>query len=348
MAKLKVVTIGAGYFSRFHVEAWHRNPDTELAGLVDLDEAKAAELLTEVGATATQVGSDAAGLLADLRPDIVDIAAPPTAHLALINQAMEMRPKAIICQKPFCGTLAVAGEAVAAAKAKNQLLVVHENFRFQPWYRALKQEIMSGRLGQIYQVAFRLRPGDGQGSEAYLSRQPYFQEMPRFLIHETGVHWIDTFRFLLGEPEAVMADLRRLNPAIAGEDSGHFLFLYGDGRRALFDGNRLADHVAENPRLTMGEALIEGSKGTIALDGDGGLAFRARSQKEWQTLPLDIPALGFGGDCVYALQKHLADHLLLGTVLENEAADYLTNMEIEEAIYAAASSGRRIEVKTGA
>ncbi|MEO0763052.1 MAG: hypothetical protein AAFZ09_14815, partial [Pseudomonadota bacterium] len=60
---------------------------------------------------------------------------------------------------------------------------------------------------------------DGQGPDAYHARQPYFQRMPRFLVHETAVHWIDTFRYLMGEAETVYADLRRLNPAIAGEDA---------------------------------------------------------------------------------------------------------------------------------
>ena len=34
---------------------------------------------------------------------------------------------------------------------------------------------------------------------AYLERQPYFQTMPRFLVHETAIHLVDVFRFLLGE-----------------------------------------------------------------------------------------------------------------------------------------------------
>ncbi len=347
MTPLSVVTIGAGYFSRFHVEAWQRNPETLLVGLADLDETKAAALLAEFGATKAKAGSDAAQLLAETQPDIVDIAAPPDSHLPLIKLATAVRPKVVICQKPFCGTLSVAKQAVDQARVAGQRLVVHENFRFQPWYRVIKREIASGRLGQVYQVSFRLRPGDGQGPDAYLGRQPYFQAMPRFLIHETGVHWIDTFRYLLGEPDAVQADLRRLNPAIAGEDSGFFLFHYPDGRRALFDGNRLADHSARNSRLTMGEALIEGSDGALALDGDGGLAFRAKGEAAWRDLGLDVPQLGFGGDCVYALQQHIVDHLLRNAPIENEAQDYIANMEIEEAVYTAAASGSRVNLGTG-
>jgi predicted dehydrogenase len=121
--------------------------------------------------------------------------------------------------------------------------------------------IEQGALGQMYQVTFRLRPGDGKGPDAYLERQPYFQTMEKFLVHETAIHLIDVFRFLLAEePSAVYAALRRLNPAIAGEDAGMMLFDFPSGARAVFDGNRLADHKAENRRLTMGEMVIEGSE----------------------------------------------------------------------------------------
>ena len=39
---------------------------------------------------------------------------------------------------------------------------------------------------------------------------------------------------------------------------------YDSGFRAVFDGNRLADHAADNPRLTMGEAMLEGEGGSTA------------------------------------------------------------------------------------
>ena len=49
--------------------------------------------------------------------------------------------------------------------------------------------------------------------------------MPRFLIHETAIHLIDTFRFLLGEVSGVSARLRQLNTHIQGEgDAGLVLF----------------------------------------------------------------------------------------------------------------------------
>ncbi len=339
---LSVAVIGAGYFAGFHVEAWQRNPDVELKALIDLDRSKAEYLLTEHGARQAVVAErlpDEGGF------DIIDIAVPDARPMPRATPAAAARrPKAIICQKPFCTSLEEAEAVTDEARQAGKLLVIHENFRFQPWYRAMRREIENGRIGQLYQVTFRLRPGDGQGAEAYLSRQPYFQKMERFLVHETAVHWIDTFRFLMGEPEDVFADLRKLNPVIAGEDAGYFIYRFGDGRRALFDGNRLADHAADNPRLTMGECLIEGSEGTIALDGFGRLTSRRRGAKEWQEIPLEFDASRFGGDCVYFLQKHVSDHLLNGSAIENDAASYLRNIQIENAIYHSAETGSMVSL----
>lgn len=326
---LKVGCIGAGYFSRFHYDAWARLPGVVPVAAVDRDLAKAQD-------TGLAAYDDAARMLSEQRPDIVDIITPPPAHLSMIKLALSAGVRAIICQKPFCTSLTEAEEAAKLAGAAGIPLLVHENFRFQPWYRAIKKALDAGAIGDILQVTFRLRPGDGQGPRAYLDRQPYFQKMERFLIHETAVHWVDTFRFLLGAPTEVFADLRRINPAIAGEDAGHVLFGYGDARRALFDGNRLLDHAAENTRCTMGEALLEGTEGTLTLSGDGTVRFRPFGQ-QGETILLGPDQSGiFGGDCVYHLQAHVVSALKGQGAFENTAQDYLEVIRTEEAIYRSA------------
>ena len=240
------------------------------------------------------------------RPDLLDVITPPETHLAAITEAAA-RGVDVICQKPFCRSLAEARAALARAERGGIEVLIHENFRFQPWHRETKRILDAGGLGRLYQATFRLRPGDGQGPRAYLDRQPYFQRMPRFLVHETAIHLIDVFRFLLGEPQSVYADLRRLNPAVAGEDAGLILLDMGDGVRALFDGNRLSDHSARNRRLTMGEMLIEGELGALRLDGDGRLFLRDHGANGENELAYAWQDQDFGGDCVYLFQRHAVD-----------------------------------------
>lgn len=333
--RLRVAGLGAGYFSRFHYDAWKRIADVDLVAACDLDADKAR-------AVGVRAFTDLGEMLRATAPDLLDVIVPPPAQARAIRTALAAGVKTIICQKPFCISSEEARALTSEAEAASALLVIHENFRFQPWYRAMKDSIAAGGIGTVQQVTFRLRPGDGQGPAAYLDRQPYFQKMPRFLVHETAVHWIDTFRFLLGPPSAVYADLRRLNPAIAGEDAGHILFDFPGGVRALFDGNRHLDHAAENPRCTMGEALAEGTEGTLTLTGDGALHLRRFGELEsTQVLPPDTSGT-FGGDCVFELQSHVVTCLREATTPENTARAYLSVQEIEEVIYRSAEKGRKI------
>jgi predicted dehydrogenase len=360
MSVLRVACLGAGYFARFHHDGWRRIEGAALVAVADHDLARAqaacspgAALGPATGAATGAANGAANGaapfpalapMLAAARPDILDIITPPPTHLPAIRMALDAGVRAIICQKPFCGDLAAAREAAALAEAAGARLIVHENFRFQPWYRAIRAAIERGAIGEVHQATFRLRPGDGQGAGAYLDRQPYFRTMPRLLIHETAVHWVDVFRYLLGDPVAVQADLRRLNPAIAGEDAGHVLTEHASGARSLFDGNRHLDHCAADPRLTMGEALVEGTGGALTLSGDGAVHLRAHGARTRDPI---LPAQawpGWGGDCVRALQAHAVAGLRGEAPLENEAAAYLRVLETEAAIYRAADTHARAPV----
>ena len=333
-----VAVVGAGYFSQFHYEAWQRIPETRLCALAEPDAARACDVAKRFSVPKVCDTLDA--LLAEAAPDIVDIVTPPETHRALVAAASR-RAALVVCQKPLAPSLEEAREIVRIAQDAGCSLVVHENFRFQPWYRAAKVLLEAGRLGRPHAVSFRLRPGDGQGPDAYLARQPYFQRMPRFLIFETAIHFIDTFRFLLGEVGAVTARLRRMNPAIAGEDAGYVIFEFENGAGGLFDGNRLNDHAAEDCRLTMGEMHLEGSAGVLRLDGAGRLWLKAHGGAEAEHA-YAWDRRGFGGDCVHRLNRHVVDHLTRGTPLENTGAGYLRNMEIVEAVYRSHETGRRV------
>jgi len=338
MAKnpIRLAIAGCGYFSKYHVEAWARFDDVNIVGAADRDLSKSRQIAISHGLpTAFDKPSD---MLGAIKPDLVDIVAPPDAHLSIIRSAAEFGVN-VICQKPFCGNLAEAQEAVALAEQAGISLAIHENFRFQPWYREIKKLLAAGAIGQVYTMNFRLRPGDGQGESAYLDRQPYFREMRRFMVFETAVHHFDVFQFLLGRPKAVFADLRRLNPVISGEDAGFIVLHFNNAVRALYDGNRLVDHSAEDRRRTMGEMTIEGSGGVLRLDGNGNIFVRKTGHNEETQHAYEWQDIGFGGDCVYAYQAHVLSHLRKNTPLENSGRDYLANIAIIEATYRSAETG---------
>ena len=332
MRKLRVAGVGAGYFSRFHLQGWRAIPRAELVGWCDRE-------VSRIRGVAPFRSVEE--MMEKARPDVVDVVTPPETHLELV-MAVAQRGVPVICQKPLAPTYAEAERVVNAAERAGVPLIVHENFRWQPWYREARRLIDEGWFGKLHSVAFRLRPGDGQGPRAYLDRQPYFQKMPRLLVHETAIHWIDTFRFLMGEVAAVYASLRKVNPVLAGEDAGYILFDFKSGATGLFDGNRLNDHVAANPRRTMGEMWLEGERGVLRLDGDARLWWKAHHKPETEHGYDRGPDDTFGGGCCAALQAHVVRFLLDKTPPENSGRDYLANLRIQEAVYRSSAEGRRI------
>jgi len=327
-------------------------PDVELVGLLTLDQTEATQFQSEFGISTAYDNLET--MLENSGADLIDIVSPPNTHAEFIRQCVDWNMP-VACQKPFCASVDEAINTVDYIKQHDAFVVVHENFRFQPWYQQIKQIIESDQLGQIFEINFNFRPGDGQGPQAYLDRQPYFQTQKRFLIQETGIHYVDVFRYLLGDIDGLFARLQKLNPTIAGEDAGIVIMHFACGARGILNANRLSDHPAVDGRRTMGEMRIDGSLATLELNGDGQIHIRRFGSNEWlehrfdwqtkhwQTKDWqqnDRQKTDFGGDCVYNTNRHIADHFLNSTPVQNLAQDYLINRHIEEAIYQSNDSGR--------
>ncbi len=333
----RVAMVGAGYFAQFQLEGW-RDAGAPVLSLCDTDTRRAGQLARRFDVAATF--DDAVAMMDAVRPDLLDVVLPPAAQAAVVMAALE-RGIPTICQKPFGTDLAQARAMADASTQSRTPLVVHENFRFTPWFRECRRLVDAGHFGRLHGISFRLRPGDGQGPRAYLDRQPYFQTMPQLLVRETAVHFIDSFRYLMGDVIAVTAHLRRLNPAIAAEDAAIIHFEFADGASGLFDGNRLNDHVVDNPRLTMGEMWLEGERGVLRLDGNACLWWKPHQGQEEEHLYPHGAAGAFGGACT-ALQAHVVAHLRDGSALENSARDYLANLHVQAAVYHSHQTGRRV------
>src|SRR5438876_11916742 len=132
--------VGCGFFAQFHIEGWRRIPQVELAAAADPDLERARQAAPRAYATAQQ-------MLDAERLDFVDIATRPESHAALVRLAAS-RKIPVICQKPMAPGWADAVAMVEAAEAAGIPLMIHENWRWQPWYRAAKNSIERGDVGQ--------------------------------------------------------------------------------------------------------------------------------------------------------------------------------------------------------
>jgi D-apiose dehydrogenase len=333
------VLIGAGYFSDFHLDAWRRLPGAEIVCVCDLDESKARQAAAKYGIGT--VTTDPKAAIEHEGIDFVDIATPPAGRLELVELAAQ-KQLAVICQKPLGVDFASAKKVLDVGAASRAPFMVHENFRFQPWYREIKRLLDSGAIGgKLHSITMRSRMGDGWGSDAYLGRQPYFRTMPRLLVHETGIHFVDTFRYLAGEIAECTASLRRLNPVIQGEDAGRLSFRFQSGAEAVWDANRYNESLSEDFRYTFGEMLVEADGGSLWLDFDGTIRIKKLGQ------PASIHEYtrsrqGFGGDCVYACQQHFLEVLEGKASCETAPAEYEKSLRVVEALYESVRRNRPV------
>jgi predicted dehydrogenase len=336
MRRLKGVAIGAGYFAGFQYEAWTRIPEVEIVALSNRNVERARPLMQQYGVRRHY--TDWREMIESEKPDFVDVITPPAEHRTMCRFAGELGVH-VICQKPLAPTLDEAREIVADARRAGIRFMVHENFRFQPWHRELRRIIDGGAVGdRLHSLAFRMRMGDGWGEDAYLARQPYFREYPRLLIYETGVHLIDTFRYLAGPVERVYARLRKLNPVIAGEDCGLLVFEFESGAVGLWDANRFNEPNYPTPRYTFGEFLVEGNRGAARLYGDGRITLQPLGAPE-RDHPYRHENRNFAGDCCYTTQRHFIDRLIDGQPFETSGDDYLETLAVQEAAYESAHTG---------
>jgi predicted dehydrogenase len=334
------VTVGSGYFSPFHFDAWRRMANAEIVAACGLERDRTRDMAARYGIARTY--DDVAVMLDREQPDFVDIITPPETHLELVRLAAA-RGVHILCQKALAPTFAEAEAIVQTAADAGVRLMVHDNFRFQPWHREAKSLLERGAIGRLQTMSCRTRLGDGWGEDAYRARQPYFREMPRFLIFETGVHFIDVYRYLGGEIAQVFARLRRLNPFIQGEDAAVILFDFVSGASGLWDADRYHEGPAKDPRYTFGAFLLEGEEGMLRIDTEGNILLRRLGGEE-MAHSYQHSHEGFAGDSVFATLAHFVECLSQGRPFETAGEDYLRTLAVQEAVYASAANRKLVTV----
>ena len=255
------VLIGCGFFARNHMEAWRQQAGAEIVGVCDLDPAKATAFARDFGLA--EAGTDAAAMLARLKPDFVDIATTVGSHRALVELAAQ-HARLVICQKPFAETLEDARAMVAACTARGAILTVHENFRWQRPIRVLRARIDEGVIGppRFLRLAFR------HGYDIY-ANQPYLAEVRDLALMDVGLHLFDMARHLMGDVTRVFCETQRRNPRVAGEDAFLASLRHGSGAVSSIE---CSFHSVWSPDpFPQSLAIVEGEAGTLELGAGYGL-----------------------------------------------------------------------------
>jgi predicted dehydrogenase len=295
--------IGCGFFAQNHIQAWRDVAGADVVAVCDTDPAKAARFAEAYGATAF---TDAQAMLAEVKPDFTDIVTTVDSHRPLVELAA-LHSKAVICQKPFAETLEDGQAMVDACQHAGVPLLIHENFRWQLPFRALKDKLESGVIGtpSFLRLSFR------HGFDVY-ANQPYLREVQDLALTDVGLHLFDVVRFLLGDVSRVFCLAQHLNPAVKGEDTFIALLQHQNGAAASVDCS-FYSHMSPDP-FPESTVWLEGSKGTLELTTGYMLRVHADGGVTESSVEPAIPSWGdvpwhVVQDSVIAVGSHVVDIL---------------------------------------
>ena len=162
---------------RSHAAAYVESPRTELVALCDTDEGRLAHAAERWPGAACY--SRVADLLDRERPDLVSICTSPSAHIGVLEEALEANVPGVLLEKPVAALLEEAERALESVAGSRTRVAVNYIRRFPPAYRGAIRDISGGALGDIQHVGVLYTKG----------------------VVNNGTHVLDLLRALLGQPE---------------------------------------------------------------------------------------------------------------------------------------------------
>lgn len=194
-----IAIIGAGLIvEHAHLPAY-RAAGLGVRGLLDQDLDRAARLADAWGVRAYGSIDE---LCEDPAVSIIDCAVTPDAQERLVP-LLAAAGKHMLCQKPLAGSLSGAEELVGLAERAGVILAVNQQMRWDPTIRAMKRALVDGSVGDPVLLNYRLNfMGEYPGRH-------WINDQTRLFATFGTIHYLDSARFLFGEPERVTARLLR-------------------------------------------------------------------------------------------------------------------------------------------
>ena len=325
---MRIGLIGAGWVTQYHLTGWQR--EAARARVVAISDPSLASAQARADAFGIDaVHTDAAAMLVAGKLDAIDIASPRETHADLVRLAAS-HGLPVICQKPLAPNFDAASQLVdEVSEIAGTRLMVHENWRFRPYYRQIGEWLRAGRIGGVQQAQMTLLSSglipDEQGSLPALERQPFIATLDRALVMEILIHHIDTLRFLLGEMTVAHARTGRSSPAMAGEDRATITLDTAAGATVLLTAN-LAVHGA--PPALVDRLTLIGERGTIQLESNTLTCSGERPDLRRYDMPKCY------ADSYAATIRHFIDALDSGAAFETSPQDNLRTLRLVEDIYA--------------
>jgi predicted dehydrogenase len=276
-----IVTIGAGSIVvDAHFPAY-RKAGFPIAGVYDIDAAKAKSVADKFGVSKLFSSLDEA-LATDA---IFDLATPPGAHRSVLERVPV--GSGVLIQKPMGGDLSQATEILKVCRDRKLVAAVNFQLRFAPMMLAVRDALDRKLLGRLVDAEVHLAIDTPWGLFAFL------KGLPRVEIAVHSIHYLDLIRSFLGDPRGVHAKTIGHPASDMAQTRTTAILDYGDEVRSAMSINH--NH-AFGRKHQAAEFRFDGTEGAayaklgLLLDYPRGepdeLWIRSKGESVWAEVPL--------------------------------------------------------------
>ena len=278
-------------------------------------------------------------VLLDPMVQIVDIAVVAWEQKNIVAKTVGAE-KHLLCQKPFSDKYAEAVEMTNLAEQAGLKIAVHQQFRWSSLIRAVRCLLLEGWVGEVLDVQVQVSihtPWD---------MWPWLASQPRLEVLFHSLHYLDSLRFLFGDPTLVTSRHTKHPAQMAkGETKTITTWEYANGLQILI----AVCHFDWSPGLyslfrVLGmDGLIEGTIGTNYDYPDGRsdtLKFTSRTQPE-RNFSATLPGKWIP-DAFYGPMASLMEAIQTGGEPLTSAEDNLGTLRVVEAAYRSMSEARSV------
>jgi myo-inositol 2-dehydrogenase/D-chiro-inositol 1-dehydrogenase len=269
---IKVALLGAGRIGKVHAKAVSTAEGATLVAVADAFVEAAESLAASCGAIVRSIDEIAAS--DDV--DAVVICTPTTTHADLIEQ-FARAGKAVFCEKPIDLSLDRVKTCLKTVDDLGAILMLGFNRRFDPHFKAVRDAIDAGRIGDVEMVQITSRdPG---------APPPSYIETSGGIFRDMTIHDFDMARFLLGEEVTTVYATGSVlvDPEIGklGDyDSATVVLTTGSGKQCSISNSRRATY-GYDQRIE-----VHGSQGMVAAENVRPVSIELATQDGYTRPPL--------------------------------------------------------------
>lgn len=251
MEQIDVGVIGSGLSARvFHLPVIGAVPALRLRTVVERRGDEIRRLYPALG-----VVREVDELLRDAAIGLVVITTPNGSHFELAQKAL-LADKHVVVEKPFTVTSTQAQQLIDLAQARNRVLSVYHNRRWDGDFLTVQRLLAGGQLGRLVEYEshfdrFRARPRPGSWREQAGEGTG--------MLYDLGSHLIDQAQVLFGRPRLIGADIRTQRDDASADDSFDLLLHY-DGLKVMLKAGMLVR--GPSPRF-----ILHGTAGSFVKYG---------------------------------------------------------------------------------